>query len=101
MKRVLRRTFISAAVILATYANAFEPPIKIEELPVLTQEEQHSEASKRLINLFTRSHYKSIEFNDDFAVCCEESFVANLPTFRCEIPWPPQFSSVDKMKNIR
>ncbi len=82
MKKVLQRTFISASVLLATFAHAFEPTVSIQELPVLAQEEQHSEASKRLVNLFTRSHYKSVEFNDDFAVQVFDRYLQQLDHYR-------------------
>ena len=82
MKKVLQRTFISASVLLATYANAFEPSISIQELPVLQQEEQHSQASKRLVNLFTRSHYKSVDFDDAFAIDVYERYLEQLDHYR-------------------
>jgi carboxyl-terminal processing protease len=82
MKKVLQRTFISASVLLATFAHAFEPTISIQELPVLAQEDQHSEASKRLVNLFTRSHYKSVDFDDAFAVDVFERYLKQLDHYR-------------------
>lgn len=78
MKKVLQRTFISASVLMATFSYAFEPTTPIQELPVLKQEDQHAESSKRLFNLFTRSHYKSKEFDDEFAVDVFDRYLKQL-----------------------
>ena len=82
MKKVLTRTFISASVLLATHAFAFDPAISIQELPTLKQEAQHSEASKRLVNLFTRSHYKSVDFDNAFAVEVFDRYLKQLDAYR-------------------
>ena len=36
-------------------------------MPVLAQESQHATASKRIANLFTRSHYKQFKLDDAFS----------------------------------
>jgi len=82
MKKVLQRTFICASVLLATCSYAFESSISIQDLPVLKQEEQHSEASKRLVNLFTRSHYKANNFDNAFAMQVFDRYLKQLDHYR-------------------
>lgn len=82
MKKVLQRTFISASVLLATCSYAFESSISIQDLPVLKQEDQHSEASKRLVNLFTRSHYKANDFDNAFASQVFDRYLKQLDHYR-------------------
>ncbi|WP_404340244.1 carboxy terminal-processing peptidase [Pseudoalteromonas mariniglutinosa] len=48
------------------------------ELPVLKQESQHSTASKRVTNLFTRAHYKPIRFNDDLSRKVFDRYIESL-----------------------
>ena len=49
-----------------------------EEIPVLSQESQHAAASKRITNLFTRSHYKDFDFNDALSGKIFERYFDNL-----------------------
>ena len=49
-----------------------------DDLPVLKQESQHSTASKRVTNLFTRAHYKPIRFNDSLSEKVFERYIESL-----------------------
>ena len=49
-----------------------------KDLPVLKQESQHSTASKRVTNLFTRAHYKPIRFDDALAEKVFERYIESL-----------------------
>ena len=49
-----------------------------EDLPVLKQESQHSTASKRVTNLFTRAHYKPIRFNDELSEQIFDRYIESL-----------------------
>ncbi len=42
--------------------------VEVYVLPELTQEKQHSIASKRISDLFTRAHYKKIKIDDELSV---------------------------------
>ena len=55
-----------AAALLSTSLYASVDKISIEQLPVLKQESQHSAATKRITNYFTRSHYKLINLMMSF-----------------------------------
>ena len=49
-----------------------------KDLPVLKQESQHSTASKRVTNLFTRAHYKPIKFNDELSEQIFDRYIESL-----------------------
>ena len=49
-----------------------------KDLPVLKQESQHSTASKRVTNLFTRAHYKPIKFNDQLSEKVFDRYIESL-----------------------
>ena len=40
---------------------------ELEDLPILSQEQQHHTACSRTANYFIRAHYKTVEINDAFA----------------------------------
>ncbi|MBY5991575.1 carboxy terminal-processing peptidase [Ferrimonas balearica] len=56
-----------AGALLTTQAWALAPDIKSSELPQLSQEAQHRVASKRVADLFTRSHYRQFEMDQAFS----------------------------------
>ncbi|MFY8273389.1 carboxy terminal-processing peptidase [Pseudoalteromonas sp. SSDWG2] len=66
------------AALVATSTLASVDKVTIADLPVLQQESQHSTASKRVTNLFTRAHYKPIRFNDELAEQMFERYVESL-----------------------
>ncbi|MBY6185476.1 carboxy terminal-processing peptidase [Marinobacter hydrocarbonoclasticus] len=65
MKKTL--SALVAGVLLSTQAWAVAPDIKASELPVLGQEAQHRVASKRVADLFTRSHYRKFDMDKAFS----------------------------------
>lgn len=52
--------------------------VTAKDLPVLTQESQHSTASKRVTNLFTRAHYKPIRFDDALSSKVFDRYIESL-----------------------
>ena len=52
--------------------------LTVKDLPVLEQESQHSTASKRVTNLFTRAHYKPIRFNDALSSKVFDRYIESL-----------------------
>lgn len=64
---VIRYSIIACSLALAGFAQAVEPVLKESDLPVLNQESQHATASKRITNLFTRSHYKQFQLDAAFS----------------------------------
>ena len=68
---VLRFTakYALGAVLLCTavLAEAKLTVPTLEDLPVLSQEQQHQLACSRTANYFIRAHYKTVEINDQFA----------------------------------
>ncbi len=65
MKKTL--SALVAGVLLSTQAWAVAPDIQASELPVLAQEAQHRVASKRVADLFTRSHYRKFDMDKAFS----------------------------------
>lgn len=51
---------------------------KLEDLPVLKQESQHGTASKRVANLFARSHYTPVRFNDVLSSKVYDRYIESL-----------------------
>ncbi|TKB50415.1 carboxy terminal-processing peptidase [Ferrimonas sediminicola] len=56
-----------AGALFSVQALALSPVISEEEIPVLSQEAQHKVASKRITNLFTRSHYRKFAMDQAFS----------------------------------
>ncbi|ABL99792.1 carboxy terminal-processing peptidase [Shewanella amazonensis] len=56
-----------AGILVGSSAWAIAPAIQIDELPSLVQEPQHKVASKRVADLFTRSHYHRFSLDDAFS----------------------------------
>ncbi|WP_372761993.1 carboxy terminal-processing peptidase [Pseudoalteromonas sp.] len=52
--------------------------VTLKDLPVLKQESQHATASKRVVNLFTRSHYTPVRFNDELASKVFDRYIESL-----------------------
>ncbi|TMO78159.1 carboxy terminal-processing peptidase [Pseudoalteromonas sp. S3785] len=51
---------------------------KLEDLPVLKLESQHGTASKRVANLFARSHYTPVRFNDALSSKVYDRYIESL-----------------------
>lgn len=75
---VIRFSLVACSLALAGLAQAIEPVLKESDLPVLAQESQHATASKRIANLFTRSHYKQFKLDDAFSSVIYDKYLENL-----------------------
>ena len=75
---VIRFSLVACSLALAGLAQAIEPVLKESDLPVLAQESQHATASKRIANLFTRSHYKQFKLDDAFSSVIFDKYLENL-----------------------
>ncbi len=78
MKMPIRSLLLSSAILFcnSTFAVvANEEPVT---LPNLTQESQHSLASKRIYNLFTREHYKRFQMDDTFSQKVFDRYIDQL-----------------------
>ncbi len=77
MSRNLKLIPLVAAFIAAnTFAKV--NTIALNDLPVLKQESQHSTASKRVTNFFTRAHYKLINLNDELSSQIFDRYIESL-----------------------
>ena len=50
------------AALISSASFAAVDAVTAKDIPVLKQEAQHTTASKRVTNLFTRQHYKRFSF---------------------------------------
>ncbi|MBS3796561.1 carboxy terminal-processing peptidase [Pseudoalteromonas sp. BDTF-M6] len=66
------------AALIAAPALASLDKVTMADLPLLQQESQHSTASKRVTNLFTRAHYKPIRFNDELSAQMFDRYIESL-----------------------
>lgn len=69
---ILKRWFLLAGLVAfslnaAEPSSLTEPTIKESDIPLLSQEQQHAVASKRITNRFTRDHYHRFALNDEFS----------------------------------
>ncbi|MCG9679000.1 carboxy terminal-processing peptidase [Vibrio sp. Isolate24] len=79
MKCRSKLSLIAASLWLAaSSASALEAKINLEDLPVLTPEDQHATASKRVTSRFTRSHYKHFTLNDQFSQAIFQRYIESL-----------------------
>lgn len=70
---------ISIASIFVGFSSwALTPSIPFSELPALTQEPQHKVASKRVTDLFTRSHYHRFRLDDTFSEHVYDRYLKQL-----------------------
>lgn len=63
---------------LASSAQAIETKYSEDQLPLLNQEAQHKAASTRVAGLFTRTHFKLFDFNDEFSSKVFDRYVKQL-----------------------
>jgi carboxyl-terminal processing protease len=75
---VIRFSLVACSLAIAGLAQAIEPVLKESDLPVLAQESQHATASKRIANLFTRSHYKQFKLDNAFSEVVFDKYLENL-----------------------
>lgn len=67
-----------ATVFVGFSAWAVPPTIQISELPTLKQEAQHKVASKRVTDLYTRSHYHRFNLDDAFSAQIFDRYLQQL-----------------------
>nr|WP_276313178.1 carboxy terminal-processing peptidase [Shewanella zhuhaiensis] len=78
MVRKLSLAVSVAGILMGSSAWALAPAIQIDELPSLVQEPQHKVASKRVADLFTRSHYHRFSLDDGFSEQIFDRFLKQL-----------------------
>ncbi|MFY8297536.1 carboxy terminal-processing peptidase [Pseudoalteromonas sp. SS15] len=66
------------AALISSASFAAVDAVTVKDLPVLKQEAQHTTASKRVTNLFTRQHYKRFSFNDALSEQIFDRYVESL-----------------------
>ncbi|ATC94518.1 carboxy terminal-processing peptidase [Pseudoalteromonas tunicata] len=67
-----------AAAFLAFNVFAKVDTFTFADLPVLKQESQHSTASKRVTNFFTRAHYKLIQLDDELSSQILDRYIESI-----------------------
>lgn len=92
-----QKIFPMIAIALACVVNADTSEYTVADLPQLAQENQHSAAAKRVVSLFTRSHYKPIELDDQLSRAIFDRFVDSLDYRRSILLQ----SDVDKFSQYR
>ncbi|AVI68126.1 carboxy terminal-processing peptidase [Shewanella sp. WE21] len=78
MMRKLTLATSIATVFVGFSAWAVPPTIQISELPTLKQEAQHKVASKRVTDLYTRSHYHRFNLDDAFSAQIFDRYLQQL-----------------------
>lgn len=73
-----RLTLGLVPLLMATSAIAMPAKYTIDQIPVLSPEPQHKVSSTRVTALFTRSHFKSFELNDQFSSKIFDRFLDSL-----------------------
>ena len=66
------------AALISSASFAAVDTVTAKDIPVLKQEAQHTTASKRVTNLFTRQHYKRFSFNDALSEQIFDRYVESL-----------------------
>ncbi|WP_028115429.1 carboxy terminal-processing peptidase [Ferrimonas senticii] len=90
-------TTLLAGVLFSSQAWAIAPTLPIDSLPDLEQESQHKIASKRVTDLFTRSHYRQIQFDQQFAETVYDRFLMHLDANRSNM-LASDIAKFDKLK---
>ena len=78
MKKVFRLTLITTSLCVAGLSFAVQPTIKVDALPKLEQEPQHATVSKRVTQLFSRNHYKSMLLDDELSSEIFDRYIEQL-----------------------
>jgi len=66
------------AALISSASFAAVDAVTVKDIPLLKQEAQHTTASKRVTNLFTRQHYKRFSFNDALSEQIFDRYVESL-----------------------
>ncbi|QIZ76557.1 carboxy terminal-processing peptidase [Ferrimonas lipolytica] len=78
-------TMLLAGLVLSAQAVAVSPAIPLQDMPELSQEAQHMIGSKRVNDLFTRSHYRKVELNAEFAGQVYQRYLKQLDMNRSNL----------------
>ncbi|MGB0833147.1 MAG: carboxy terminal-processing peptidase [Psychrobium sp.] len=65
-------------LMLAGQALAIDSKYKMDEIPKLAPEPQHKVSTTRLTGLFTRTHFKPFDLNDEFSQKIAKRYIDNL-----------------------
>ncbi|WP_372870153.1 carboxy terminal-processing peptidase [Shewanella sp.] len=87
-----------AGILMGSSAWALAPAIQIDELPSLVQEPQHKVASKRVADLFTRSHYHRFSLDDSFSEQIYDRFLKQLD-YRRNVLTQADLATFDKYRH--
>ncbi|MBD1581398.1 carboxy terminal-processing peptidase [Pseudoalteromonas sp. S16_S37] len=85
------------AALISGAAFASSNTVTEKDIPVLAPESQHTTASKRVTNLFTRQHYKRFSFDDALSEEIFDRYVDSLDYNRSVFLQ----SDIDKFKSYR
>lgn len=68
MKNLLKIVLLSSLILSCPiYAAEKQSTVTIAQLPKLTQESQHEDVARRIASRLTRSHYRDVSLNKEFA----------------------------------
>ncbi|NRA55378.1 MAG: carboxy terminal-processing peptidase [Gammaproteobacteria bacterium] len=73
-----RLTLGLVPILVATSAFGLPTKYKIDEIPVLSAEPQHKVSSTRVTALFTRTHFKEFELNNEFSSKIFDRFIESM-----------------------
>jgi len=73
-----RLTLGLVPILVATSAFGLPTKYKIDEIPVLNAEPQHKVSSTRVTALFTRTHFKEFELNNEFSSKIFDRFIESM-----------------------
>jgi len=92
----MKKLFCNALVLSQIFFSGFilAADVKLEDIPQLSQESQHAKVTKRVSDLFGRSHYKYIPLNDELSEKVFNRYIEQLD-FNKQIFMQ---SDIDKMK---
>ncbi|MGI5310302.1 carboxy terminal-processing peptidase [Rheinheimera sp. WS51] len=72
----------AALLCVVSVSNVASESSATFSLPVVSQDSQHATASKRIMALFTRGHYKSVQFDDELSSQMFDTYLKNLDFYR-------------------
>ena len=73
-----RLTLGLVPILLVSNALALPAKYKLDQIPALSPEPQHKVSSTRVTALFTRTHFKSFELNDEFSSKIFDRYIDSL-----------------------
>lgn len=98
MNKLLRISVASALITLSSGSSAVTSTDKVDELPLLQQESQHSVSAKRISSHFLRAHYKEIELDDALSSKVFDRYIRSLDLNR-NVFLASDVKSLEKYRN--